>query len=230
LHGEKWLEDIYNYLGEPDEQDRAGSVIDIVDRQRSTLTVYRWAYAIMNIQILPDIDTKAGKALVRALPSMSIESSTVSMDRADRYTMDTIERTAFNLSKAKGESSKRKRRFNESEAVVGVTAEYNAPASRFDQLEATIISSLGSFLTTTIVDEVKKVGPQVSHGLSGAVDQMGIHGDNAIAQKKYEFPMVTVQQYVPHQHVYTQHTVYAPQSPAAAPRRDISGIQCYNCQ
>jgi hypothetical protein len=160
---------------------------------------------------------------------MSIEASTASMDRADRYTMDTIERTALNLSKAQGESSKRKRRFNEREAVVGVAAEYNAPASRFDQLEATIVSSLGSF-STTIVDEVKKVGPQVSHGLSEAVDRMGIHVGNAIAQNKYEIPVAAVQQYVPQQHVPTQHTAYAPQPPAAAPRRDVSGIQCYNCQ
>jgi hypothetical protein len=111
LHDEDWINDVYLQITNPDARGNSESVNDVINRQEDLVTVYSLALFIVDQPVPADLENKAGRGLINALPSYEdkIHAATAHMFSSTRSDFTTIERIAKNLRRdLNGQSRKRK--------------------------------------------------------------------------------------------------------------------------
>jgi hypothetical protein len=111
LHDEDWIDDVYQQITSPYAQGNSESVDDVINRQKDIVTAYSWALFIIGHPVPADLQKKAGRGLINALPSYKdkICATTVHMHSSARTDFTTIECIARNLSRDRnGQARKRK--------------------------------------------------------------------------------------------------------------------------
>lgn len=111
LHDEDWIDDVYLQITNPDAQGNSESANDVINRQKDLVTAYSWALFIIGQPVPADLQNKAGRGLINALPSYNdkICAATAHMHSNARTDFTTIELIAKNLSRdLNGQARKRK--------------------------------------------------------------------------------------------------------------------------
>jgi hypothetical protein len=111
IYNPDWVDDVYQRLVDPDEQAKRETVSDVVTRQKDIIASYTWALSITGQPPSADLDIKAGRGLLKALPAFldRICSATAHMSSTDQKEFKTIEQVAKSISRnLQGQARKRK--------------------------------------------------------------------------------------------------------------------------
>jgi acyl-CoA synthetase (NDP forming) len=111
LHDDDWIDDVYLHITNPDAQGNSESVNDVINRQKDLVTAYSWVLFVIDQPVPADLQNKAGRGSLNALPSYEdkIHAATAHMLSSTRSDFRNIERIAKNFSRdLNGQSRKRK--------------------------------------------------------------------------------------------------------------------------